>query len=325
MTQQNGLQCSKHKGDTGGSDSYSFNETTQQGYCHSCDLSTWVDDRTTVVWGIYGSGKYFVVDDSGKTEDLEELFEETKETPKVSSKASYRSYRGVSQDTMEFFKVLTEGNQQFYTYPDGAQKIRNIEKKGFISNGNTSGQLFGAQLFPPSCSKILTVTEGELDAMSAYQILSSKSSYTNPVVAIPGATPNKKLWDDYGKYLDSFEKIILSLDNDDPGRKLAETFFDLYPNKVYVMNHGTLKDANEFLMEGKGNDYRQAWWSAKRYSPSGFTVDVEDWVSVRYRRCAERLVHCWAARAGRGPFRCRQVRTQGRVREKGKTNNASVL
>jgi replicative DNA helicase len=81
-------------------------------------------------------------------------------------------------------------------------------------------------------------------------------------------------------YLDSFDQIILSTDNDDVGRQVAEVLFDLFPSKVYIMDHGKYKDANDFLQAKDGKAYKSSWWSAKRYSPAGFTAGAEDWLKA---------------------------------------------
>jgi twinkle protein len=135
-------------------------------------------------------------------------------------------------------------------------------------------------LFPAGSSKMVTVVEGEEDAMAAYQMLSQGSGYTNPVVSLPSASPSGKLWERTKGWLDSFEKIILSLDNDEPGRKVAERISLMFPGKVRVMDHGQYKDANEFLQAGKQREYKNAWWAAKPYRPDDMLVDPEDYLSL---------------------------------------------
>jgi twinkle protein len=126
---------------------------------------------------------------------------------------------------------------------------------------------------------MVTVVEGELDAMSAFQMLSD-NRYKNPVVSLPSASPSGKLWERTKGWLDSFDKIILSVDNDEPGREVAERISLMFPGKVRVMDHGQYKDANEFLQAGKQREYKNAWWAAKPYRPDDMLVDPEDYLSL---------------------------------------------
>ena len=269
-------QCPAHSADTNGSDSYFWNSEKGVGNCKSCNLHTWTTEEGDL-WGRYGKhGKPFPIDneqDNMKQEDWHS--EAVIEAPKEDTWA-YVPMRGITKDTMEFFGVKTFGNKQMYVYPSGGVKTRYLDNKSFsAANGFKGDELFGMNLFPAGCSKKLTVVEGELDALSAYQML--KGSYLNPVVSLPGANPSGKLWEKCKKYLDSFEEIILSVDNDDPGRKVAETMFDMFQDKVFVVNHGDFKDANDFLQAGQAQVYKSAWWKAKKYTPAGFTVGIDAW------------------------------------------------
>ena len=108
------------------------------------------------------------------------------------SDGKYETMRGIQSRTMEDYGVLTYGDRQEYVYPSGGIKVRNLKDKGFYAKSGFKGdELFGMNLFTAGCSKIVTITEGELDALSVSQIM--KSSYTEPVVSLPSATPSKKL------------------------------------------------------------------------------------------------------------------------------------
>ena len=103
----------------------------------------------------------------------------------------YITMRGIQSRTMEDYGVLTYGDRQEYVYPIGGIKVRNLKEKGFYAKSGFKGdELFGMNLFTAGSSKMVTITEGELDALSVAQIL--KGSYTNPVVSLPSATPSKK-------------------------------------------------------------------------------------------------------------------------------------
>ena len=190
--------------------------------------------------------------------------------------------RGINSQTMEFYNVRTLCNsagepiQQEYVYPSGGKKIRRLPKT-FSASGLRSDELFGMNLFTAGTSKMVTITEGELDAMSVWQMLGgSNSRYANPVVSLPSASPSKNIWKNVMDWLNSFEKIILSVDTDGPGNDLAQRINNLFPNKVYRVDHSQYKDANEFLVAGKGQDFKSAWFNAQRFMPDNILHSAED-------------------------------------------------
>jgi twinkle protein len=280
---------------------YSWNTDKEVGHCFSCDLRTIV--RNGNLMGKSGKhGKYRVIKEM---EDMaDDIFDvadsgSTKEVKTSSGPSETRSMRGILKSVMDLYDVKVypdtpwrskkdrnitgKSDEIRFPYPSGNNKLRRLDLEKddpnhFSSTGPTN-ELFGMDKFPAGCSKSVTIVEGEFDALAAYQMLSS-SSYTNPVVALPTATPNGKLWKVAGPWLESFDKIILSLDSDGKADGVAETLFDLYPDKIYVMNHGIHKDANDFLMNGDAKAYSNAWWSPKKYSPAGFTASKDDWITA---------------------------------------------
>ena len=278
MSEIGRLPCPNPECDS--SDAYFWNTEKEQGHCKSCDAGTWLF-----------KGKVWLKKDGQKKgtpldNQEDHVLEDTQDfTPKGIKEpitgGSFVGTRGITTGTMEKFGVKTDGDKQYYVYPSGGTKTRNIAEKTFSTQkGFKTDELFGMNLFPVNASRILTVTEGELDAMSSWQMLSQGSTYTNPVVSLPSATPSGKLWENCKGWLDSFEKIILSVDNDKAGARVAETMFDLFPSKVYMMEHGKYKDANDFLQAGDQKAYKSAWWGARKYSPAGFTAGVDAWMEA---------------------------------------------
>ena len=301
MTETIHLPCPDEQ-ECGSSDAYSFNDTKGQGYCHACELKTWLHNDE--LWAKRGSGKGYKLGDNN-TAVVEDF---TPKDIKEPTGGEFVGMRGITSSTMEKFgtKTFSKVPYKIYDprtnalleegvsdevrayYPSGKYKGRRIDlPKDHAYNGHfytpkgfRTDELFGMSLFPVNASRIVTITEGELDAMSAWQMLSQGSTYTNPVVSLPSATPSGKLWEKCKGWLDSFEKIILSVDNDTAGAKVAETMFDLFPTKVYMMDHGNHKDANDFLQAGDQKAYKSAWWGARKYSPAGFTAGVDAWMSA---------------------------------------------
>ena len=244
----------------GSSDAFSYNTVKKVGNCYSCGkgyysgvvgLADWAEDK-------YPRKESYSMNETNFTPKRIESVVEGRYTP----------LRGILQSTMQDFNVLTYDDRQEYIYPSGGIKVRNLEEKDFYAkkgSGFKSDELFGMNLFPAGCSKMVTVTEGELDALSVAQMLGKQ--YTNPVVSLPSATPSKKIWENCKDWLNSFQKIILSIDNDEAGNTIADKMARLFPNKIYRIQHGEFKDANDFLQAGKVKDFRDLWWNPVKHTP----------------------------------------------------------
>lgn len=183
-------------------------------------------------------------------------------------------WRGITSDTFRFYDVKTRVTSEGvpvalgFRYGNGRTKIRQLGEKSFSTIGEleaNTGFLFGSDKFPAGSAKAITITEGELDALSIYQLLGSKY----PAVSVSSATSARTdISKDY-KYIDSFERIYLCFDSDDPGRKALQQVASLFDfNKVYHVKLD-LKDANEYLTSGKTKEFTNAWWNAKRFLPEG--------------------------------------------------------
>lgn len=202
------------------------------------------------------------------------LIDNHKITEKVTMSSTYSSWRGVSKSTMEFYSVVTmiDNNklplEVIYKYPNGAEKHRSISEKRFWSTGPMSeAGLFGMDKFSPGYGKAITITEGELDCLSVYQMMGSKY----PCVTFKASSSASKECAANYKYLDSFDKIYLCLDNDEVGNRTTKEIASLFdPNKVYIVELGAgCKDANDYLTKGRQEEFVKLWWNAKKYLPKG--------------------------------------------------------
>jgi twinkle protein len=184
--------------------------------------------------------------------------------------------RKITLDTCKRYgvSVVKDGNmvtEHMYKYYDKdsnhiGTKFRRTSDKQFWSEGNLSDAgLFGQNIFGQA-GKFITVCEGELDAMSAYQLLGSKW----PVVSIKnGAHSALKNCRQALDYLNKFDTIVLCFDNDQQGKDAQQAVAKLFePNKCKIMNL-ELKDANEYLKVGQREKFVQTWWNAQTYTPAG--------------------------------------------------------
>lgn len=190
-------------------------------------------------------------------------------------------HRGLTRETLQKFNVTTEvydGKplRDRFNYPEGS-KFRNLDLENSVqkysSRGNTNS-LFGMDIFPAGSAESITITEGEYDAMSVHQIMGR----LYPAVSIPSATrlslfENENIYN----YLNSFKKIYLCLDNDEPGRKARDKICEVFGyGKIYIVNLTTYKDANEFLINYKNSEFQAIWRNAPRYRPENILSTWDD-------------------------------------------------
>jgi twinkle protein len=181
------------------------------------------------------------------------------------------NYRGISKKTMEKFGVYftkQDGKETVHwKYPNGT-KHRELPKS-IRSSGKLDG-FFGQDDYN-SGGRFVTITEGEEDRLSVIEMMGDY-----PCVSVPGASPSKDFWENARKYLNGFEKIVLSVDNDEAGDKLVDKFYRMLPGKVYRVSHTKYKDANDFLRDGAFREYKQSWWNAQKVKPDTILSTSED-------------------------------------------------
>jgi 5S rRNA maturation endonuclease (ribonuclease M5) len=239
-------------------DAYSFNPEKGLGYCFSCSKGHKVSDR----------------DDKAP------------QTPVPNADRSVLDFvplRGLSIHTLKKFNCRGTNEFHQYVYPCGGTKTRYHADKRFTAPNVKTDQFFGQNIFPVGVARKLTITEGELDAMSVWQMLDGDERFTNPVVSLPSATPNKKLWTRTKPYLDSFDEIILCVDTDAPGNEVADKITRMFPNKVKRVTFGDYKDPNEMLMAGKAKEFKWSWINAKRATPQNVYSSYEDFQTLYHQ------------------------------------------
>lgn len=190
----------------------------------------------------------------------------------------YLPWRGVDKETFRFFdvktKIAADGSPVSigFKYPNESYKVRAFKEKAFHSLGdiNKAG-LFGRNKFTAGSHKYVTITEGELDACSLYQVLRT------PVVSVRSSSSAKLDVAIDRSWLNSFERIYLALDGDGPGREAAGEIARLFDyNKVYEVRFpgGNRKDANDYLRAGEPDSLRNLWSNARKYLPETIVSDL---------------------------------------------------
>jgi twinkle protein len=182
------------------------------------------------------------------------------------------------------------------TYRDGtakavAQKVRTEDKQFSIIGEGKGMPLYGQWLWGGG-GRSITITEGEIDALSFSQAFGNKSY---AVVSLPSGAPSAaKAVGHSLEWLLKFEQIILCFDMDKPGRTAVDEVAKLLPpGRVKVMNLRE-KDANATLVKHGPQAIVDAFWKASEWRPDGIVDGKELTVErlkqavsqgFKYRKC----------------------------------------
>jgi twinkle protein len=207
--------------------------------------------------------------------------------------------RRISLDTVKKYGVTVEtvpnGHEAFkhhYPYYDNGGKFigtkaRRVSDKSFSTSGNMKDNtLFGQQLFKNE-GRFVTVVEGELDALAAFEMLGSKF----PVVSVSkGAAGAVKDFKQNLEWLEGFENVVIAFDNDTAGREAADKCAQvLSPNKARIVTMSMFKDASDYLANNKIRDFTNEWWEAKPYRITG-VITLEDAWADFVKRGTEEII-----------------------------------
>ena len=261
--------------------------------CGSSDGNAVYDDNHSYchVCNTYNSGKEgSFPEKSNKSKRQENLMQ-------VKGIYAAISDRGITASTSEFFNVRVGDGMHYYYYasPDAqevAAKVRNVADKSFHVEGAWSDALlFGQNKFNKG-GKFLTITEGELDAMAAYQMMGSKY----PVVSVRnGASAALKDCKAQYEWINSFETIVLCFDADEPGRKAAAECAELFGSKVKIFKATKdRKDACDYSKQSAVGDFVNDWWRAETFTPDGIVAGSTLWEEVNKPVEKSSALYPWA-------------------------------
>ena len=252
--------------------------------CGSSDACALFDDGHMFC---FSCRQYFKSDEAYTEETNMPLDTVSYQQPTAKGHVSAITDRGITKDTAEKYGVRIQQNangdvvKHYYPYFDVnnslvAYKIRDVATKNFTADppgSMSAGVLFGQHLCQEG-GKYITVCEGELDAMAAYQMLGSKYAAVSIKDGAAAAVKScKRSYD----FLNSFNNIVICFDSDEVGQKAAREVAQLFePNKCKIVAlDGKLKDASGYLTDGKAQDFTQAWWAARTYTPAGI-INLKD-------------------------------------------------
>lgn len=187
--------------------------------------------------------------------------------------------RNLDRKTCEFYNygINREKGVHVANYYDDAgnikmQQLRTADKKfPIIGDKSYNQSLWGLHKFTPNENVFITITEGQIDALSVAQAFDCKY----PVVSLPNGCPSAyEILKANMHKLVGYKYVVLALDNDKPGRDATEECISLFePGKLRLANWGQLKDANEYLKQGRVKEIRDIIYGAVQYIPPAVLTD----------------------------------------------------
>ena len=181
--------------------------------------------------------------------------------------------RRIDVNVCEKYGVGFRGDDLVFPYGESsiAYKVRVRNEKNFRTEGawREASELFGQHRFNAG-GRHLLVVEGEIDALSAYQMLGSKY----PVVSVRnGAQSALKDCKENFEYIDSFENVVFMFDGDSVGQQAQLDCAELFSHKAKVVRPvNGLKDASDYLTQNRQQEFVDGFWRAERWTPDGIVT-----------------------------------------------------
>lgn len=254
------------------------------GYCWGADCGKFYSHSDLLDDGVLSGD--FVVDKTKVKKpkvkitkaEVDDLFSRTNMSAKM---ANGRQYRGLSDETVAFFKHRFERNSRgeiiavYYPETQGGSlqgfKSRVLPKRFGLKNiGRTgkSNDLSGQVCF--NGGRAIVIVGGEEDKCAAYQMLKEYQD-TRGFEAIHVVSPNcgegsaeVQCGAKYD-FFDTYESIVIMMDNDKAGKAAAEAVAKVLPHDKVKIARLPLKDPCEMLKAGFEKQFISCYFSAKEF------------------------------------------------------------
>jgi twinkle protein len=206
---------------------------------------------------------------------------------KDSTSGSVSEWREISDETCKHFGLRGEYNESsgeleavYYPITRDNELVgykKRTLPKSFIGIGDTTvtTQLYGQFRYTNKQEKYCLITEGEMCATSAFQMLNEYNSsrgkdYGKPVVVgitCGAGSAHKQVQANY-EFFTQFTKVIVAMDGDVPGQEASEKIAKVLPRGKAFILKGNLKDCSEYLEKGKAKEFLNTYFNAKPYVPA---------------------------------------------------------
>lgn len=212
----------------------------------------------------------------------------TKGLTRIADKAQFylTAERLIPLDIITLYKIAgnEQGDAMVFGYlsevaPHPAQMIKFLKlerneagKKETWTSANTPKVLFGKHTVRAD-DRFLLISEGEIDAMTWRAqgipgLCCTSVPFGAKWEAANGSDPNDEWIGNDWDFIHRFERIYLSFDMDDPGKKACESIIKRLGREVCYVVNLPLKDANDVLRAGRGPELRTAFDTARTLDPA---------------------------------------------------------
>lgn len=278
-------RCVRNGRDRSGDNLHNYGEGLGS-YCWSCGYTV-LSDAEKEARGL-AAGFVWDEDKEREVSTKEKLTREEYDTIVEQTGKRGMGTRGITDATYSFYGVRHKYDKetgqplaQYYPvtmeYKMSGFKVRTLPKD-FSSVGKTGKEadMFGQVKFQTSTSRNVVITAGEIDCLSAFQILEDyrkgrgNDYEPTPVVSsVIGESGSAKQIAKHYEWFDRFDKIIVCYDQDKAGKEAVDELVSVLPKgKMFVMEL-PMKDTNAMLESDKAAAWINAYFRAKPYTPDG--------------------------------------------------------
>ena len=288
----------EHKRDCNSSDALavyqheSEDETWYDSYCYSCNQyfskeethNSSVAVSLGIKDGVVVEKKSFNVRPKPQPMTKEEVKDFIKKTGYKSN-----NYRGIRDDVSQFFGHLTKldnnGNVIARYYPETqgtnvtGYKTRNHPKNFSYGKIGLTGQScdLSGQIKFKGHSKYVLIVGGCEDKAAAYQMLIDNQkdrgqSDFEPIAVVSPTTGEPSAYKQVAAqydWLDTFEYIVIGMDNDEAGKAATAKIVSVLPEDKVKIAVWSGKDPNQMLNDGKAKQFVRDFYNAKPFVQDG--------------------------------------------------------
>ena len=252
--------------------------------CHMCGSSNAgavYDDNHFYCFSCRGYSKFAYLEDEDVVVEMESYKKPAQDT--------IWSKRNISDAVKDYYDVTASDKLVRFPYFDSsgmriAHKVRAAGKIFSTEGSFKDSVLFGMHTLNKAGSarsSTIIVTEGEADAMAAFQMansiapealsISKRNAIVHAVSIKSGAASSERDFKNHLEFLESFSRVFICFDSDSAGEQPVERCAKLLsPGKAYVvkLEH---KDPCEYSKRGLDSEFLAHLKNAACYTPAGIS------------------------------------------------------